>query len=232
MCGRFTQKSERPDIQLEFYIQGWQAEPAVSYNIAPSQKAGVIINNGENNIYDTYQWGLVPHWAKDLKIGNNMINAKAETITQKPSFKNPFKNKRCLIPSDGFFEWKKFGENKIPYFIFIKDNSLFSMAGLYDEWPGPDNKKLFTFTIITTEANELTAGIHDKKRMPVIIQKKDREEWLDNSKYNEADLLNFLKPYESKLMYAYEVSSFVNSPKNNSAKCLEPVNENDSATEK
>ncbi len=110
MCGRFTQKSERPDIQLEFYIQGWQAEPAVSYNIAPSQKAGVIINNGEKNIYDTYQWGLVPHWAKDLKIGYNMINAKAETITQKPSFKSPFKNKRCLIPSDGFFEWKKIRE--------------------------------------------------------------------------------------------------------------------------
>ncbi len=131
-----------------------------------------------------------------------------------------------------FLSGKRSGKNKIPYFIFIKDNSLFSMAGLYDEWPGPDNKKLFTFTIITTEANELTAGIHDKKRMPVIIQKKDREEWLDNSKYNEADLLNLLKPYESKLMYAYEVSSFVNSPKNNSAKCLEPVNESDSATDK
>jgi putative SOS response-associated peptidase YedK len=229
MCGRFTQKSERPDIQLEFYIQGWQAEPAVSYNIAPSQKAGIIINDGEKNVYTEYQWGLVPHWAKDPKIGYNMINAKAETINQKPSFKNSLKNKRCIIPADGFYEWKKTGNKKIPYYIFTKDNLLFSMAGLYDEWVTADNTKLLTFTIITTEANELTAGIHDKKRMPVIMKKKDREQWLDNSRYSAKDLLAILKSYDSKLMDAYEVSSLVNSPKNNSALCIKPVNKNDSA---
>ncbi len=224
MCGRFTQKSERPDIQLEFYIQGWHAEPAVSYNIAPSQKAGVIINDGNKNIYTLYQWGLVPHWAKDPKTGYNMINAKAETLLQKPSFKSPFKTKRCLIPAEGFYEWKKIGDKKTPFYILLKDNSPFSMAGLYDEWKHPSgNDKLYTFTIITTEANELTAEIHDKKRMPVIIQKKDREVWLDNSKYPEDYLLSLLRPLNSELMKAYEVTSFVNSPKNNSVKCIEPA---------
>lgn len=223
MCGRFTQKSERPDIQLEFYIGGWQAEPAVSYNIAPSHKAGVIINDGEKNIYTAFQWGLIPHWAKDSKIGYNMINAKAETINQKPSFKNPLKNKRCLIPADGFYEWKNSGNKKTPYYIFIKDNPFFSMAGLYDEWTATDNKKIITFTIITTEANELVAGIHDKKRMPVIIEKKDREFWLDNEHYNETDLLGLLRPYNSNIMDAYEVSAFVNSPKNNTPECITRV---------
>jgi putative SOS response-associated peptidase YedK len=224
MCGRFTQKSERPDIQLEFYIQGWLAEPAVSYNIAPSQKAGIIINDGEKNIFASYQWGLVPYWAKDPKIGYNMINAKAETVTQKPSFKGPFKKKRCLIPAEGFYEWKKDGNKKVPYYILFKDNSLFSMAGLYDECKlFSENEKLYTFTILTTEANELTAEIHDKKRMPVIIQKKDREAWLNNTKYSEDNLLSLLKPLDSKLMKAYEVMPFVNSPKNNSSKCIEPV---------
>ena len=224
MCGRFTQKSERPDIQLEFYIQGWNAEPSVNYNIAPSQNTGIILNDGKNNIYTAFQWGLIPHWAKDSRIGYSMINAKSETIAQKPSFKNPFKYKRCLIPANGFYEWEKTGNKKIPHYIFTKNSSLFSMAGLYDEWLQPsDNTKLFTFTIITTDANELTAEIHDKKRMPVIIQKKDREMWLDNSRYNETDLLAMLKPYESSLMDAYEVSSFVNSPKNNSEQCIEPV---------
>ncbi|MFH0974766.1 MAG: SOS response-associated peptidase [Spirochaetota bacterium] len=223
MCGRFTQKSERPDIQLEFYIESWQAEPNASYNIAPSQKAGVVINEGGKNIYAAFKWGLVPHWAKDPKIGNNMINAKAETLAEKPSFKVPLKSKRCIVPADGFYEWKKAGNSKIPYYIFLKDNSLFGMAGLYDEWDAPGNEKLYTFTIITTEANELTAGIHDKKRMPVIIQKKDREAWLNNKTYNEADLLKLLRPLDTKLMDAYEVTPFVNSPKNNSAKCIEPV---------
>jgi putative SOS response-associated peptidase YedK len=223
MCGRFTQKSERPDIQLEFYIGGWQAEPAVSYNIAPSQKAGVIINDGEKNIYTAFQWGLIPHWAKDSKIGYNMINAKAETINQKSSFKQPIKNKRCLIPADGFYEWKMSDSKKIPYYIYLKDSSLFSMAGLYDEWISAENKKIITFTIITTEANDLIADIHDKKRMPVIIEKKDRELWLDNGQYNETDILGLLKTYGSDKMDAYEISSYVNSPENNTPECIARV---------
>jgi len=222
MCGRFTQKSERPDIQLEFYIRGWQADPDISFNIAPSQKAGVIINDGEKNIFTQFQWGLIPHWAKDPKMGYNMINAKAETVAEKPSFKYPFKKKRCLIPADGFFEWKKEGKIKIPYYIFVKDNPLCSFAGLYDEW-GDSEKKVITFIIITTEANDLVSDIHDKKRMPVIIRKDDRDLWLDNNNYNEVSLLSLLKPYDSKEMNAYIVSDFVNAPRNNSPVCIEPV---------
>ncbi len=225
MCGRFTQKSERPDIQLEFYIQGWNAEPGISYNIAPSQKAGVIFRNDGGNIYDEFQWGLIPHWAKEKKSAYNMINAKAETVSQKPAFKYPFRHRRCLIPASGYYEWKKEGNKKIPYYIFLKHDPLFSFAGLYDEW-GPDkDQKTRTFTIITTEANELVAGIHDKQRMPVIIQKTDRDLWLNlnDRDYNEKSLLELLKPFEAEMMNAYEVSTFVNSPGNNSPACIEPI---------
>ena len=222
MCGRFTQKAERPDIQLEFYIQGWNATPEVSYNIAPSQKAGIIYNDNGENIYDEFQWGLIPSWAKKDKAEYKMINAKAETINQKPSFKGPFKSKRCLVPASGFYEWKKEGNKKIPYYIFLKDNPLFSLAGLFDEWIS-ENKKIKTFTIITTTANDLVAEIHDKKRMPVIIDKRDRDLWLNNNEFREKDLLGLLEPYKSDLMDAYEVSSFVSSPNNNSPKCIEAV---------
>lgn len=223
MCGRFTLKSERPDIQLEFYIGGWNLEPSVSYNIAPSQKAGVIFKQDNKNIFDMFQWGLVPHWSNSDKNVYAMINAKAETITERPSFKALFKNKRCLIPANGFYEWKKEGNKKTPFYIFLKDNSLFSMAGLYDEWITPKNEKLLSFTIITTKANELVDEIHDKKRMPAIIKKEDRECWLDNSKYNEKKLVSFLIPHETNLMDAYEVSTLINSPKNNSPKCIERI---------
>jgi putative SOS response-associated peptidase YedK len=228
MCGRFTQKSERPDIQLEFYIQGWNVSPKASYNIAPSQKAGIIFRDDERNIYDEFQWGLIPNWSKDLKTAYSMINAKAETINQKPSFKNSFIKKRCLVPATGFFEWKKVGNGKIPYYIFLDGGQLFSFAGIFDEWFSKNESSerkdsIKTFSIITTEANELVAEIHDKKRMPVIIEKKDRELWLNNNEYPEKDLLDLLRPYDTDLMRAYEVSKYVNSPNNNSSKCIEPV---------
>lgn len=225
MCGRFTQKSERPDIQLEFYIQGWNAEPAVSYNIAPSQKAGVIFRDDGKNVYDEFEWGLIPHWAKERKSSYSMINARAETVHQKPAYKYSFRHRRCLIPASGYYEWKHAGKIKIPFYIFLKQEPLFSFAGLYDEWGQDEREKARTFTIITTEANELIAGIHDKKRMPVIIPRKDRDSWLDVDApdYNEKNLLGLLKPFETKMMDAYEVSTLVNSPANNSPACIEPL---------
>lgn len=226
MCGRFTQKSERPDIQLEFYIKGWNSEPDVSYNVAPSQNAGVIINDGTGNKFSLFRWGLVPGWSKDPNIGFKMINARAETIAQKPSYKKPFRSKRCLIPANGFYEWKTGKGTKRPYYIFIKDNPIFSMAGIFDEWNTPDNTKFYTFSIITTEANELVGEIHEKKRMPVIIGKENRDLWLNNNEYSETDLTALLKPYNSNLMDVYEVNPFVNSPKNNSPECIEPVKKN------
>ncbi|MBN2040322.1 MAG: SOS response-associated peptidase [Spirochaetes bacterium] len=223
MCGRFTQKSERPDIQIEFYIKGWNSEPDISYNVAPSQNAGIITNDGTGNKFSLFRWGLVPFWSKDPNAGFKMINARAVTITQKPAYKTPFKSKRCLVPANGFYEWKTDGKSKIPYYIFLKDRPVFSLAGIFDEWNTQDNEKLFTFSIITTEANELVGEIHDKKRMPVIIDKENRELWLNNNEYPESVLTGLLKPYDSGLMDAYEVTPFVNSPKNNSPECIEPA---------
>ena len=173
MCGRFKQKSERPDIQLEFYIKGWNSDPRISYNVAPFQNAGVIINDGTGNKFDIFRWGLIPSWSKNPDIGYKMINARADTISQKSSYKIPFKSKRCLVPANGFYEWNTDKGSKKPYYIFLKDHSLFSMAGIFDEWNTPDNQKLFT--LITTEANELVGKIYicitNRMHSPVLPQR-------------------------------------------------------------
>ena len=205
MCGRFTQKSERPDIQLAFYIDEWKSDVIVSYNVTPGQRAGVVYKHNDRIYFDLFRWGLIPGWSKDPKIGFKMINARAETVHQKPSFKRSFKSRRCLIPVNGFFEWKTEEKRKTPYYIFLKDLPLFSLAGLWDEWISPERIKIYTFTIVTTEANELVAAIHEKKRMPVIIGKQDRDLWLNIQSY-EKDLLELLAPYDTKKMDAYEVS--------------------------
>jgi len=137
MCGRFTQKSERKIITEQFYIQEFLSNVYISYNIAPGQNAGVIIQDTVNR-YVQYKWGLVPFWAKDPKIGYRMINARAETLTEKPSFKKAFEQRRCLIPADGFYEWKKIGTSKIPYYIFHQADNPMSFAGLWEKWKPPE----------------------------------------------------------------------------------------------
>ncbi len=220
MCGRFIQKSERRIITEEFYVQEFVDEVIRSYNVAPGQKAGVIINDGENK-YVQYQWGLVPYWAKDPSIGNKMINARAETIIDKPSFKAAFRSRRCLIPVDGFYEWKKEEKYKVPYFIFQRSETPFSLAGLWETWNGPDENPLNTFTIITTDANTLLKELHN--RMPVIIPPEKRKMWLNPINTNSIELTDFLKPYPESALDFYEVSRFVNSPQNNSPECITPL---------
>jgi len=230
MCGRFTQKSERRLISEEFYIRIFSDDVIVNYNISPGQYAGIIVNenispgqyagiivNDGTNRYVQYKWGLVPSWARDIQIGNKLINARAETLVKKPSFKNAFINRRCLVPTDGFYEWQKLEKYKVPFFIHLKSGKPFSFAGLWDLW----GSKLYTFTIITTEANSLLKNIHD--RMPVIIPEDKRELWLNPKIKTTEDLLPLLKPYGSDELDAYEVSRFVNSPANNSPECIEPV---------
>ncbi|MCK4287790.1 MAG: SOS response-associated peptidase, partial [Bacteroidales bacterium] len=145
-----------------------------------------------------FRWGLIPFWAKDLSIGNRLINARAETVTQKPSFKNSFQQKRCLVLSDGFYEWKK-GKDKIPYRVFLKNNALFSMAGIWDTWKDAEGKPIHSFAIITTSPNELMKNIH--QRMPVILNINDEKNWLENN--NTDELSKLLKPYPSDEMTAY-----------------------------
>lgn len=191
------------------------------YNIAPSQNAPVILNENEKSI-QLLRWGLIPSWAKDPKIAYQLYNARAETIAEKPSFRNAFKKRRCLIPADGFYEWRmeSDGKTKTPMRVRLKSKEPFTFAGLWETWKDPQEKESRTFTIITTEPNEVLQPIHN--RMPVIMKPEDEEAWLDP----QADLKHLTKilmPYSSNAMEAYAVSKLVNSPKHDSPDCIEPA---------
>ncbi|MBL3647052.1 MULTISPECIES: SOS response-associated peptidase [Bacillus] len=222
MCGRFTLFSEFDDIIEQFNIDQFLSEDEYypSYNVAPSQNILTIINDGSNNRLDKLRWGLIPPWAKDEKIGYKMINARAETLSEKPSFRKPLVSKRCIIPADSFYEWKRLDpKTKIPMRIKLKSSNLFAFAGLYEKWKTPEGNPLYTCTIITTKPNELMEGIHD--RMPVILTHDNEKEWL-NPKNTDPDYLpSLLQPYDADDMEAYQVSSLVNSPKNNSPELIE-----------
>ena len=169
-------------------------------------------------------WGLIPSWAKDMSIGNKMINARAETVAEKASFKKPFKDKRCLVLANGFYEWKKTDKkNKIPYYFMLKSKQPFAFAGLWEEWKNPEGEKILSFTIITTKANELMEPIHD--RMPVILKENVETQWLDPENKDTDKLLSLLQPYPAGLMESYRVSDIVNSPKNDIPACVEPIAE-------
>src|ERR1051326_7982322 len=190
MCGRYTLTVDIKTIAETFGVPP-TIETAPRYNIAPTQEVVSILSNGSIHL-DWLQWGLIPSWAKDDSIGSKMINARAETLAEKPSFKRLLRSRRCLIVADGFYEWKKEGKGKVPMFITLEDQEPFAFAGLWDSWRDPDGQQIRTCTIITTEANELMAPIHN--RMPVILPAQAREEWLDPSIREEQVLLPLLKP--------------------------------------
>ena len=194
------------------------------YNIPPGVDIWAIrnkVSTGKPTIAKL-RWGLVPSWAKDPKIGYRMINARSETVAEKPAFRSAFKQRRCIIPADGFYEWKRVGKNKTPYFIHLKDNEPFAMAGLWERWTSPDGGKLDSCTILTTSPNELMQELHD--RMPVILAPDAIGTWL-NSESSAANLSDLTQPFSSGKMDAYPVSTLVNSPKNNSPECLERYQE-------
>ncbi|WP_057913645.1 SOS response-associated peptidase [Peribacillus muralis] len=222
MCGRFTLFTDMEEIKERFDIQ-WSsdAEYSFSYNIAPSHSVLSVINDGTRNRLGYLRWGLIPFWAKDEKVGYKMINARAETISEKTSFKNAFKKKRCLIIADSFYEWKKTPERKIPMRIKLKDATPFGMAGLFETWKSPEGISIHTCSVITTAPNELMTGIHD--RMPVILKPEDEKAWLDPSIHDTAYLQRYLKPFNSDQMEAFEVSTDVNSPKNNSPNLIQQI---------
>jgi putative SOS response-associated peptidase YedK len=220
MCGRFVRKINLRDALDIFKAVSVEAELGPAFNISPRQPVAVIVEDGKRKIV-SLQWGLIPHWAKDEKIANKLINARAETIAEKPSFRNSFKKFRCLIIADGFYEWQGAGLKKRPFFIFMKDGKPFGMAGLYDRWIDPHGKTVVTCTIVTTDANEFMKPIHH--RMPVIIAPADYDQWLNPSFNDIVKLGRLLKPCNPELLAAYEVSVAVNSSQNNSEECIRPL---------
>ncbi|MBI5302641.1 MAG: SOS response-associated peptidase [Chloroflexi bacterium] len=223
MCGRFIIQSDLEQIQLAFNIAQVNAEVKPNYNVAPTQQVVAVVQRDGQNVLDAMRWGLIPVWAKDMAIGSKMINARAETVAEKASFKRPLKSRRCLIVADGFYEWQKTGAQKIPMFIQLKSKKPFGFAGLYDVWKSPDDEWIASCTIITTSANELMKPIHE--RMPVILPKTSYKSWLNPANQDLGELVTLLQPYPADKMIAYPVSSLVNSPRNNSAELIRPVSD-------
>ncbi len=224
MCGRFTLTATIDEILDRFEIQSFLEEElySQSYNIAPSQSVLAVINDGKSNRMGFLKWGLIPPWAKDISISNKLINARAETLSEKPSFRNAFKKKRCLIIADSFYEWKRHSDkSKTPMRIKLKTGDLYAMAGIWESWKSPEGKSIYSCAVITTGPNELMKPIHD--RMPVILKRDDEKIWVNPSISDPSYLNQFLTPLDADLMEAYEVSSLVNSPKNNSIDLIQKI---------
>ena len=220
VCGRFTLTAD-----LDFLVERFQIAYPVAfeykprYNIAPSQDVPAVIRGERGNKLGTLRWGLVPFWAKDPSVGYKMINARSETAATKPSFREALRTKRCLILADGFYEWKKEGQRKQPYRIFLKGGKPFAFAGLWSVWEKGDGR-LATCTILTTTANALLADLHD--RMPVILPEEAEDVWLD-PRASFDDIRALLKSYPADAMDYYPVSDAVNSPKNDDRSLIEPL---------
>ena len=218
MCGRYALFHSYADIAkyFPFHLVIDDEEMDARYNAAPTQELPVITAGGHMG---RFRWGLVPFWAKDISIGNRMINARAETLMEKPSFKTAFLKRRCIVPVSGFYEWKAAAKGKRPFFIHPKDEKIFAVAGLWDEWHDPESgDTVRSFTIITTEPNALMEDIHN--RMPAVLRPEDQELWLSQSAGPE-ELLHALRPYPASKMAAHEVSTAVNSPRNDDATLIE-----------
>ncbi|HEU0293881.1 MAG TPA: SOS response-associated peptidase [Anaerolineales bacterium] len=222
MCGRFTLTVNPADLQNTFQDYSFPAKFAPRFNIAPSQPV-LAIPNDDKLTADFFVWGLIPMWAKDPEIGNRLINARGETLAEKPSFRGSYRHKRCLILADGFYEWKSFGgrKTKTPYYIHMQDRKPFAFAGLWDHWESPDGSSIKSCTIITTSPNELTGSIHD--RMPVILHPRDYRKWLDPAPQTPESLQPLIKPFPAEAMTAYPVSTLVNKTTNDVPELVVPV---------
>ena len=219
MCGRFSIFADPERLAERFDASLPDQELAPRYNAAPTQDLPVLLNE-DDRVIQLLRWGLVPFWAKDPSIGNRMINARAETLAEKPSYRTALKKRRCLVLADGFYEWAKTGNGKQPVRIALKSGDPFAFAGLWETWKDPDGRLLRTFTIVTTTPNELVAPIHN--RMPAVLLPEHEAIWLDNAA-DQAIWLDLLRPYPAELMTAYPISTRVNSPANDDPAIVEPA---------
>jgi putative SOS response-associated peptidase YedK len=221
MCGRFALLTHAGALIERFGVEEVIKRPEPRYNIAPSQNVTVIVQRGTRQLTEMH-WGLIPSWAKDASVGNRMINARAETIAEKPSFRSAFKKRRCLILADGFYEWQKAGKAKKPMHIRLKNREPFAFAGLHEYWKTKSGRMLESCAIVTTTPNEIMRPIH--LRMPVILHPESEAAWLNPDNQTASDLIQMLRPYDSEQMEAFEVSDYVNSPSNQGPLCIRPVN--------
>ena len=223
MCGRFVQV-EKP----EFYAEHFGAEFVrtetlpVNYNVAPTETVYAVVEHEEQRALTSFRWGLVPFWAKDLKIGAKAINARSETAATKPMFRDSFKRRRCLIPADGFYEWQRKAKGKLPHFIHGADSKPLPLAGLWSSWRDPETDERFvTCTILTGRPNPLMEPIHD--RMPIILAEDDWGRWLDPGYHDVEALEALMVPYPADAMAEYPVSTLVNKVANNTPDLLTPL---------
>lgn len=228
MCGRFTLTVTMEEL-LAYYLLDGPTDffHIPRFNIAPTQQVAAVIHDGTRNRIGLLRWGLVPGWAEDDAGGSKLINARAETIAEKPSFRPLFYRKRCVIPADGFYEWKTLPDGrKQPMRIVLNDRTLFSFAGLYDTWVRPDGVRLSTCTIVTTAPNRFMADIH--RRMPAILQRDEEALWLDRTNADAERLKRLLRPYPEERMEAYAVSPVVGKSSEDSEMCIRPVKDGNS----
>jgi putative SOS response-associated peptidase YedK len=219
MCGRYTLASPTERLAEEFGVDASSIELAPNYNVAPTQTVAAVLGEGGQRRLEVLRWGLIPPWADDPGIGSRMINARSETAPGKPSFRRAFRERRCLIPADGFYEWQRTNGAKQPYYIHMEDGRPFAFAGLWESWSKGEGE-IRTCTILTTGANALVGEVHD--RMPVILAHDAYDVWLDPASERD-ELTGLLAPYPEDEMEAYPVSRFVNSPSNNDPRCIEPA---------
>lgn len=222
MCGRFTETRPVEEVEQRFVCRSDRCEAKPRYNIAPGQAVPVVVS-GAKRLLRNMHWGLVPYWADSERSSLQLINARAETVAEKPAFKHPFQCRRCLVPADGFYEWKKeSGQKRTPYRFTLKSGQLFAFAGIWDLWESHDGRLVHSFAIITTMANDVIRPVHD--RMPVILSPGEEAAWLAPD--TPADMLKtMLKPYVAEFMKSGPVSARVNSPHHDDPACIRPADQ-------
>ena len=230
MCGRYRLSRRKQIIEEHFDTADWQDDWSPRYNIAPTQPVPVIRQHPKEPVQQVslMKWGLVPNWARDGSIAGSTINARSETAATKPAFRDPLKFRRCLIPADGFYEWKRTAAGKQPFCFEVNEGELFAFAGLWDGWKNAEAQWVKSCSILTTTPNAVTSAVHD--RMPVILRKDDYDVWLDPGMQNVTAISDLLKPYGARLLRCYAVSARVNQVVNDDEQCSRPVDVADNQT--
>ncbi len=221
MCGRFVTVIPYDELKQIFDLVETETRIEPRYNVAPTQQVAIVRSTGEHNVLTAMKWGLIPSWSKDASIASHTINARSETVAEKPSFRHAIKYNRCIIPISGFYEWSHLEGKKTPHYIYLADHTPMSLAGIWEHWKSPEGQELVTFSILTTTSNQLIQPLHD--RMPVILQPEDYGLWVSKSMTNPQELTHLYQSYPAEKMALHEVPTLVNSPKFDSPACIVQV---------